>query len=358
VAGQTPAGSPGWDLGRLAQHPLVRRVVGRVRRPSDVAFVETAYRGLLDRQPDPTGLSHHVGALAEGLTRPQLLTDLAASAEAARHQVYAPGVRLLVEEFWRSRQAAGPSVRPLFFLHIMKTAGTALTYALEQMALDWPRLTDLLVDHLVCLPPPLLADALLIAGHLPYEALSLLPSGGAVCTVLRDPVARTLSHHAHVNETRGLPLVSLQEFVTSETWRPLWVNYQARQLLHEVGLAGAWSRFSPVEEGSPVLSEADTRFPLQSRFDTGPLEGDQDTLLAAGLTRLDSIELVGITDAVPALLERIAELWDRPVPPAVPRLRVSRHRTEVDDVPAATLAEIRAGTVVDAQLYESARDKQ
>jgi len=298
-----------------------------------------------------------VGALAEGLSRAELLTDVAGSAEAARQLVYAPGVRLLVEEFWQRRQEAG-AVRPLYFLHIMKTAGTALTYALEQMATDWPRLTDLLVDHLVCLPPPLLTQALLIAGHLPYEALRLLPSGGAVCTVLRDPVQRTLSHHAHVNATRGSTNISLQEFITSDTWRPLWVNYQARQLLHEVGLAEAWSRYSPVATGSRALSEADTRFPLQSRFDTGLLAGDDDELLAAGLIRLDSIELVGVTEAIPTLLERVTELWDRPAPVAVPRLRVSPHRADLDDVPAATLADIRAGTAVDAALYERARERE
>jgi len=330
-----------------------------VRRRSDTAFVDAAYRGILGRAPDGQGLGHQLAALAGGLTRSELLGELVESSETARHVLYSPGVQVLVEEFWRSRHQAGPEVRPLYFLHIMKTAGTALTNALQQMASDveWTRLTDVLVDHLVCLPPPLLHQALLIAGHLPYEAVGMLPSGGAVCTVLRDPVQRTLSHHAHLNATIGSNLIALTEFVRSDTWRPLWVNYQTRQLVHEIGLAQAWKGFSPVEQGSGrTLSGADRRFPLQSLFDTGPLEGTERELIAAGIARLETIDLVGTTNALPALLGRVAEMWNRPPPSQVPRLRVTTARMRPEDVPISILADIRAGTAVDAVLYEHAAD--
>jgi hypothetical protein len=349
--------------------PLTRRVaayaiekLGPYRRVawrrSDVAFIETAYRGVLDRPPDAAGLDHHLSELAAGIPRHRVLRKIVESPESARHLVYSPGLRALAAEFWRERHQTAPPPRPVYFLHIMKTGGTALTEALSEMASLWPRLTDLFVDNLVCLPRPLLEQAALVTGHLPYEAIAALPAGAAVCTVIREPVERTLSHHAHLAASlaaQGEGPLALDEFIASDTWAPLWRNYQARQLVHTVGLLDAWRDFSPPERSAGrVLTEVDASFPLQSLFDAGPMSVSEEDLLTLAGQRLDVITFVGVTDDLEALISRIAAYWDRPAPRRVHRMRVTDGRMLVGDVHPSLLRTIRAGTEVDLALYQRA----
>ena len=325
---------------------------------ADTAFVTAAYLGIFLRPPDPGGLAHHLSLLRAGTPRDEVLARMVESTEAARHLVYSPGLRGLAQEMWLQRQQVDPSVRPIYFLHIMKTGGTALNQSLAALVGPWPRLSDLFLDHLVCLPRPLLAQAILIAGHLPLEAVELLPAGGALCTVIREPVDRTLSHLAHLNGERagqGQPAVSLEEFISEAGWGRLWQNYQAHQLVGRLGLSDVWTRFSPPERAaSRALSPADRDFPLQSLFDNEAAlpAGDLDS---AALAALESIDLVGTTDDLDGLLARVARFWHLPPPAPVPRVRVSPGRSARADVPAPLLAAIEAGTLVDAALYRRAQ---
>jgi hypothetical protein len=314
---------------------------------------------MLKRGPDPEGLRLRVDELQAGTPREDVLGAIFESTEAARHLVYSPGLRQLAEEFWRSRGQADPTLRPLCFLHIMKTGGTALTHSLAEMAAPWPRLADLFLDHVAILPRPLLNRAMLITGHLPYEVVALLAPDVAVCTVVREPVERTLSHYAHVRDemasgAKGGDL-TLDVFLSAPEFRPMWENYQARQLVHRIGLSDAWTHFSPTERAADRnLSPADSSYPLQSLFDTGPMEMGGDELLSVALSRLDHIDLVGTTDEMDALAARVAAFWRQPVPRTVLRLRVNDRPIRRDDLPASVLANIRAGTAVDAALYERA----
>ena len=323
----------------------------RWRESSDASFVETVFRGVLGRSPDTGGLSHYVNRLHDGHPRSEVLNAVVESTEAARHHLYSPGQRGLIEEFWTLRQQPDHSIRPLCFLHIMKTGGTSLGQALAEMASPWPRLGDLFCDHILCLPPPLLAQAMLIVGHLPYEVVALLPSNIAVCTVLRDPVERTLSHHAHVAGP------TLDEFLSDRQWRPLWENYQARQLVHRIGLGEAWRTYSPRQRAaSRNLSAADTDYPLQSLFDSTPLSIAPDELLPAALASLDRVDIVGATEDLPSVLSQVAGLWKTAAPPTMAHLRVSEKRVARSDVPGRLLALIEEGTVVDRALHVRARD--
>ena len=142
---------------------------------------------------------------------------------------------------------------------------------------------------------------MLISGHLPYETVTVLSPDVSVCTVIRDPVERTLSHYSHVNNELAKVApgqhVSIEDFVGADQWRPLWENYQARYLVHEIGLSGAWSKFSPVEQmAGRNLSTADSQFPLQSQFDSTRLTMPGPDLLNAASTRLEKINLVGVTE--------------------------------------------------------------
>jgi hypothetical protein len=314
---------------------------------------------VLDRAPDRDGLAHHLRELEAGQTREQVLRGMVQSPEAAMLSLYQPGVRKLVADFWAQGTAARRTAQPVCFLHTMKTAGTSLRRALVGLAAPWPSLAELFLDDLVCAPSPLLDHAMFLAGHLPYEALDLLPPGLAVCTVVRDPIERTLSHLAHLNgrvlAERDQGELSLDEFIWSPLYQPLWQDYQARQLVHRIGLRDAWRSFSPLEQAKMRgIEGADAAYPLQSLFDSTPLELEGDALARAALERLEMVHFVGTTDSLHALVTRIAEFWHRPVPAQMPYEGRSESRIDAKAIGAVLLDAIKAGTAADAALYERA----
>jgi hypothetical protein len=85
---------------------------------------------------------------------------------------------------------------PVFFMHIPKTAGTSMRLFLEAQY----------TDHDICLDEgwytvrslDQLAGKLLIRGHFQYNLRQSLPPETRLLTVLRDPVARTLSSLKHL----------------------------------------------------------------------------------------------------------------------------------------------------------------
>jgi hypothetical protein len=346
-------------IAALAERRPGRRGFGAAREGSNVDFLITAYGGVLDRAPDRDGLAHQLHALQNGETREQLLRGMVRSPEAAMLALYQRGTRDLVADFWSRGTAARRMAQPLCFLHTMKTAGTSLRHALGELAAPWPCLAELFVDDLVCAPSPLLDHAMFIAGHLPYEALDLLPPGLAVCTVVRDPVERTLSHLAHLNSRvlaeRGQEGISVEEFVWSPLYHPLWQNYQARQLVHRIGLRDAWRSFSPAEQAQERgIGGPDAEYPLQSLFDSTPLTLTGDALAVAALERLDSIEFVGTTERLDSLVARVAAFWHRPAPAQVPFEGASASRVEAAHLSGSLLAAVKTGTAADAALYERA----
>jgi hypothetical protein len=243
----------------------------------------------------------------------------------------------------------------------MKTGGTSLIAGLREVLGPRPFLTEVFLDDFVSVPEYVLESVPLVAGHLGYEARGLLPSRFATCLVLRDPVERTLSHYAHL---RAIPHVieehpgfSLEEFLRSPRWSTLSHNYQARQLVHEVDLRGAWVTFSPQERfralGPPFPAEHP--LPLQSLFDCSPLELSPGDLLPVATERLETIEFVGVTEQLDSLYAAVAGSWGIEDPPPLPRLQVSASRPLATDIPAELLAEIEEATAVDRSLYELAR---
>jgi len=323
---------------------------GTRARTVDRAVIEAAYRGLLRRDPAAAEVEHHRNAIGVGgWTREDALFSIATSVEASAQFLYSDGLRNLAHSLQGAR-AAARGYRPVHFLHIMKTGGTALTVALQAIRPDWPAMSGLFLDHVVCIPRPVLHQAMLVAGHLPFEATRLLPPDVAVCTVMRDPVHRTLSHYAHVRD-HGEPDLTITEFVASPRWRPSWENYQARHLVHEIGILDApISPYGRIAEELADLVAAHS-LPLQSLFDLTPISVAPRDLLATALARLEAIDLVGTTGDLQAVCDQVARFWDAESP------RVARHRATPEPVRSldpGLRREICDGTTVDAALYERA----
>ena len=107
---------------------------------------------------------------------------------------------------------ARPGGEPrVLFVHVMKTAGTTFMWHLrtqfapEEIApcrgIDWTEPTDVGVyvdlERLAAMPADRLARVRVIAGHYPYAARALIPGPLRTTTILREPVARTVSLLKH-----------------------------------------------------------------------------------------------------------------------------------------------------------------
>ena len=112
-----------------------------------------------------------------------------------------------------------------FFVHLQKTAGTALFNRLKRHFPEsaiYPNATDgalpdsvLVVDDLAERYRIRGDEIQIVTGHFPLCTAEILGGGFTTLTVLRDPVERTLSflrHHGQLfPEFRGIPLEELYE---------------------------------------------------------------------------------------------------------------------------------------------------
>lgn len=334
---------------------------GRGFSPEEV--IDALYRGLLDRPVEPQGLDHHLGLLAEGHGLDTVVYGIGHSREYFETWMRAGDLPALVANAWRSR-AERPNEPTLFLLHIMKTGGTTLLDALRSVAGNRFCVTQVFQDQLVALPPVVVQLASLVSGHLGAEALELLPAGTVSATVIRDPIERVLSHYAHVLSDPAIQVEStgltLEEFVYAPRWRPYCENFQARSLVHRVGLAGMWRDRSP----ETLLAELDehtrpraSRLPLQNLFDLGPMAVSGDALRRAALEQLDAIDIVGVTDRLEGIFYDMAAVWGVDAPPPLPRSNVSESRPQEAEIPQRLREAILEANAVDLALYESARSR-
>jgi hypothetical protein len=80
-------GMPCLDEARPASH------ITELLRLEDVALVDCAYRTLLRRPPDPSGLNHHVHLLRTGASKMHIVWLLHSSLEGRAARVALPGLR-------------------------------------------------------------------------------------------------------------------------------------------------------------------------------------------------------------------------------------------------------------------------
>ncbi|MHB1446668.1 MAG: hypothetical protein ACYCZV_13575 [Acidimicrobiales bacterium] len=324
--------------------------------------IDALYRGLLDRPAERAGLEHHLRLLSEGRNLVDLAEGISHSREYFESWLRSGNLPKLAANLWRGEpyRRAEPLI---YFLHLMKTGGTALTDGMVKAAGDRFCVTQIFLDQLVVLPSLVLERSSLIAGHLGLEALDLLPDDTVTATIIREPLERTLSHYAHVKadpalatETTGL---SLEEFVHAPRWRQLVENFQARSLVHRIGLSSVWRERSPEEmlgQLDPRTGPASATLPLQGFFEASPMELSGRNLHREALERLESIEVVGVTERLDLAFALVTRIWGVEAA-ALPRANVSQERLNADQVPKSLSRAIREANAVDTALFEAAEGR-
>jgi hypothetical protein len=262
-------------------------------------------------------------------------------------------------KFWTfSLDRIRPRPKPTegtYFFHIPKTAGMSTWQLLE-----WAYPPDAICpgrmwEDIISLPPSRLLAYQAFRGHfLSYLEPHL---GRPLCkfTILRDPVARTVSHYRHVRrspEHPYHPIVSAQslaDFCTDPRTQHMVVNYQAGYLF--------WPPSAVPSELARGMSKADfATYRLQLRLDPDPSRfPDDDELYQLAKARLATFAAVGIAENLPQSLRLIAGALGFGIPPAFERRNVAPDRPIPLDSPTERL--IRARTEVDQALYDHVRSR-
>jgi hypothetical protein len=228
-------------------------------------------------------------------------------------------------------------VQRFFFVHVQKTAGTALLrrmrHALGERAI-YPDASDGTLPNAVLVHEDLAArfaarreEIRVITGHFPLAVAEILPADFTTLTVLREPVERTLSYLRHhrvlISDDSDVPLEDIYD--DPFRFEGLIHNHMVKMfaLTPETMTAGALT---------PVT------------FDRSHLELAKE--------RLATVDVVGVQERFEEFCTELERRfgWDLGPP-------LFANRTQPVEVSDALVARIREDNALDAELFEFARDE-
>ena len=227
-----------------------------------------------------------------------------------------------------------------FFVHLMRTGGTTLEQQLRRAFarpevypnpdLDFPGgdiMRHLDVSYLLALPAERLDAIRLYYGHFPYVVTELLPVPVVTFTVLRDPVERTMSLLRIMREQReGFAERTLEEIYDDANVFPRLVHDHQTKLF------------------SMTAADRPHDYRDEITVDAGRLE--------LAKRNLERVDVVGVTehygDFLAALRDRFGWQID-----AGARMNAA---SAPEGESAALRARIAADNVIDAELYEFAKE--
>jgi hypothetical protein len=257
----------------------------------------------------------------------------------------------------------------VFFVHIMKTGGTSVSRLLlehfgEKAIYPPADASGLTLDkvkpsELLDLPPERREHIQVYSVHMPAWVANAVAPDFCTFTVLREPVARTVSHLRQAASTPWAP-DRLEEVWDDPTWRLRLVDYQTRFFAGDERDAG------PPEDLAPSLQGFQTELARQSRgsgnfsgalrpyFVTAvpyatPLPDDAQNRARAQLTSMD---VVGVTEELDRATARLASA----IGIRLPDVRRTNVTADTSTASRGLLRRISDDMTRDLELYELARE--
>lgn len=228
-----------------------------------------------------------------------------------------------------------PATR-ILHVHIPKTAGTALRFALE--AAIGPGCRRFPFHHELKLEECNADEWDLISGHFGYGRLA--PLGGRTVALLRHPVDRFVSAYFYWREMRSKKLSDGRQtvFATKFTIDQFVLMRDEVSLIEQFYNAMTWQM-------------ADT-FRLNQRFAVREAGTTDEELLARAVRNLQACDVIGVQahmDAFTAQFERRIGL-----PLKMERLNVTETRISVEELAPRTRDRIIDWMYLDMELYQAA----
>ena len=229
------------------------------------------------------------------------------------------------------------------FIHVMKTAGTTFVRQLQQQfpadaiyparGIDWESATDvdayINIPRLLALPPERGAEIRVFTGHFPFMVAGQLDPSLVTLTVLREPVARTISilkqHKRQEARFHDLPLEAVYD--DRPIFRFFVENHQTKVF---------------------ALAPEDNEVAINCGMDI------DDARYARARANLERVDVLGLTEDYDAFVREVRRRfgwW----PDGVDLTRRENVSTEDWDVAPSFRARIAADSRYDMELYEYAR---
>ena len=201
----------------------------------------------------------------------------------------------------------------LFFLHIPKTAGTSVVDSLASCFGE--RLSTNYIEGLDQQSQRDLADSDFISGHIFYDAAMRLPyiADYKLFAMFREPYARLASHLRYMDRYNqpeySLQFAALPEELQSITMKLSEVDFKdAAQLSRFFSNLGSWGR-SAFENCQTRFLACDPESTVRSPLVDLPA----DALLVA-LERLETFDMIGLTERFEETIARMAARFEWPKP--------------------------------------------
>ncbi len=235
-------------------------------------------------------------------------------------------------------------VERVIFLHIPKTAGSTLRgvfidqYPTGSVLAIGPGRHDTAMEDFKSLPLPEREKIRLLRGHFGFGLHEYLPPPVTYITILREPVARVVSHYYYVR--------SQLERGNAFTDRP-WLREAARMSLSDYVQHG---RSADVRNGQTKLMAGQ----MQGwGVDDEHSPGDEQLLQAAQYNLREGMAVVGLIERFDETLVLFKRRLGWRTPFYVSR-NVAPNRPEREHAPPEILEAVRRENALDVQLYGDA----
>lgn len=235
--------------------------------------------------------------------------------------------------------------KPLYYLHIPKTAGTSLISFLDAQFEQSQICPAQLLPELFKLDSNVTSRYDFFRGHLWYGLNDYVGKELNYITMLRDPVQRTISWYSHVkrdpNAYRHDRVVgenwSLLDFVTDKETQ--WDMVNAQTLFLAVDLDFERLSKDPVGYGRSVVQDYAAR-------------NNDRALLDLAKSRLEKFLFVGIAERMRHSLQLLSHSIDVYPHFSHPKLNVSENRPSDSELSSDTIQAIKEVTCLDQELYD------